>query len=434
MITRSTSIVAIATLALGAGCDFRTFDDLADEAWATSVASPGELSSDNFGTGVGVLKSDGPGVIFLATGGNDDGVAELTFDAKGALTADGESLQGGATGDNADDLAIPAPIASDTVSATGAVAIGVGLDESTGGLVAVYRESGLFISSMFGSAPVHALGFGAVDNPDNPGVVDLVFTAGNQLMVHGNYGVAAANDRTLDACTIVRDRGYDIAVADVHTGSPESEILLAMGNSNKDGAGSSVMIIAGSTVAAANDDTQDQSCIAGARTALGELAAPGGEADFGNALVVADFDGNGTPDIAVGAPAGNKVYVYLNVDLAGGAPAAPVEINGPADSGNFGLAVAAGDFDGDGSDELVVGDPQAQVDGVNNAGRAYLIPSANNFGTKHVLGDSEPEADQNFGRSLEVGAFGSGGATLAVGARKEVFVYFRTHVSDDVRQ
>jgi len=88
---------------------------------------------------------------------------------------------------------------------------------------------------------------------------------------------------------------------------------------------------------------------------------------FGAALARAgDVDGDGVEDLAVGAPSYDDgmspglgaVYVfYGGSDLA---TALPDQLVGPAAGGRFGAAVAsAGDVNGDGRDDLIVGAPDA---------------------------------------------------------------------------
>ncbi len=431
------SLFGAAALAVAVtGCDWRTFDDLADQAWARSSGSPSSLNAGNFGTGVSFSGTSASGVKFFASSERPDGVAMIQYDNAGTLTGGGESIDGGGGATNPDPLAVRPPLAGDPTSSEGAVAIGLGEAGATAGRVLIYRPDGpsLFRSIPVGGAAVNAVAFGPVDNPDNTGMVDLIAATGQELTVVSAYELDA-NARTVETCTVAQDRAYAMAVADVDSSNTESEIIVSLGNANQDGAPSTVMFLDGNTVSAAAADQTDQSCVANGRTALGELTAPGDEPDFGAALVVADFDGGGGLDIAVGAPSSNKVYVYMNVDLSAGVPTAPTsEISGPSGSGKFGETLAAGDFDGDGADELVVGDTQITVNGAKNAGRAYIIPSDGDFGTQYTLGDADPQGDQNFGRGLAVGDFAGTGTVLAVAARNEVFTYFRTQLSDDVRK
>jgi hypothetical protein len=93
------------------------------------------------------------------------------------------------------------------------------------------------------------------------------------------------------------------------------------------------------------------------------IAGPDGpNARFGVAVSgVGDVDDDGYGDLAIGAPrwAGQPAgHVYLYTGLASGVALAPVAIAGSATAGdNFGSAIAADDFDGDGRADLAVGAP-----------------------------------------------------------------------------
>jgi len=129
-----------------------------------------------------------------------------------------------------------------------------------------------------------------------------------------------------------------------------------------------------------------------------------GPAKMGEALAVGDFNNDGIDDLAVGAPqdvaggfaGAGRVYIYLGTPRQGGAPgglhdvpffieepdmtAIPLvgigENPGPYSGARFGGAVAAGDLDGDGADELVIGVPQGDgVAGEINQGEAYVYRS-----------------------------------------------------------
>jgi hypothetical protein len=121
---------------------------------------------------------------------------------------------------------------------------------------------------------------------------------------------------------------------------------------------------------------------------------------FGYSLASGDLGGNGHKMIIVGAPGRDSddgdpsaggVYIFSYVDLAAGnelvdtlPPAggtelvdtpgsAMVTIVGPAGGSRFGATVAAGDWDGDGSDELVVGAPDDGLPNVVLNGALYLF-------------------------------------------------------------
>jgi hypothetical protein len=103
-----------------------------------------------------------------------------------------------------------------------------------------------------------------------------------------------------------------------------------------------------------------------------------GSGNFGNSVTSGDIDGDGLSDVIIGAPGetsnatgGGHVYVFLGKTT--GFPGTPIVLSGnpvSAPGQAFGTAVAsAGDFNGDGRDDLVIGAP----------GATYLCgsPSAN---------------------------------------------------------
>ncbi len=143
---------------------------------------------------------------------------------------------------------------------------------------------------------------------------------------------------------------------------------------------------------------------------------------FGSSVAaIGDYDGDGWFDFAVGAPfeAGGgtqrgRVHVFL------GGPsfpaAASVVLSGTEDGGRFGWAVArAGDVDGDGRDDLLVGAP-LESGGGTGRGRAYLFSFAN--GTAPLVAYGGSEDDSRFGWALDTaGDFnGDGWFDVAIGA------------------
>ena len=210
---------------------------------------------------------------------------------------------------------------------------------------------------------------------------------------------------------------------------------LAMAAPGEDGVGA-VMVMLGS----------DFGLIFANSTYLGEGDVGGaGEADdrFGAALASGNFDGDCCDDLAIGHP---------NEDLGGSnqfADAGEVTVLYGAGTGffdfartdhllqstifgsstydqagdRFGHALAAGDFDGDGRDDLAIGQPGEDVGGSDRGGVTILMGAVGGLydrfrflaaGINGVL--PGPQEDSKMGSALAVGDFdGTGHADLAIG-------------------
>ena len=104
-----------------------------------------------------------------------------------------------------------------------------------------------------------------------------------------------------------------------------------------------------------------------------------------------DFNGDGAQDLIVGAPGGGVAHVVFGGDgiaggVLGGLGAGEITISGEP-GGAFGQAVAAaGDVNDDGIDDVIVGDPDIAGANGADAGRAYVIYGSATPGDTAVAG------------------------------------------------
>jgi plastocyanin len=169
---------------------------------------------------------------------------------------------------------------------------------------------------------------------------------------------------------------------------------------------------------------------------------------FGTALAAGDFDGDGADDLAVGAPgesidsadeAGAVSVLYGAADgLQAVSPNDDMwhqnsaAVRGKVEVGDqFGSALAAGDFDGDGEDDLAVGTPGESIDSADEAGAVSVLygaadglqadsPNDDMWHQNKTKVKGEAEVGDQFGTALAAGDFdGDGEDDLAVGTPGE---------------
>jgi hypothetical protein len=164
---------------------------------------------------------------------------------------------------------------------------------------------------------------------------------------------------------------------------------------------------------------------------------------FGHSLVSGNFDGDGFDDLAIGIPGedvdgfnrGGAIEVRYGDSNRADAletfrqffhentPGVPDVV---AAGDEFGHALAAADFNGDGRDDLAIGVPLEGVDGQNNAGRVIVLPGSPTgivvAGAQGLdmntpgLGFHSPFLDARFGWALAAADFDNDGfADLAIG-------------------
>ena len=147
---------------------------------------------------------------------------------------------------------------------------------------------------------------------------------------------------------------------------------------------------------------------------------PAGER-FGIALATGDFDGDGYPDLAMGQGAPGRVLVVRG-SAAGLGQAGLVLAAEPYATGFYGEALTAGDLNGDGFDELVVGAP-LHDDSTDWAGAVFIHAGSASGLAATATVVTPPDVgvadagSSDFGRTISAGDFDADGYhDLAVGA------------------
>ena len=372
-----------------------------------------------------------------------------------------EARAGGATaglrpdfnGDGFDDLAIGEPLGTvQGVEGAGRVVVLYGSKDglrSSGAQVWSQASKGIPESpgedDQFGVALAHAdfdddgfadlaIGVPGEDTPGtsgpdvDEGVVNIIYGSGSGLRANANlhemhqgtqegqrYGSALA------AADVITP-GVDSAESEQPDGHPD----LAIGSPGFDGGCCPANISDSGAVHVLSSDEQG---VSGSLSIVD--VGPAEEARMGSSLAAGDFGAG--PDIAMGAPGatvgGDPEAGLVDFLLDPGAISPDTtEIQGTAEPGDsWGSSLAAGDFDGDGHDDLAVGAPREDLtpSGGVDAGLVNVIYGSSGGLDAHnneillqqpdsLGGEDEPE--DLLGFSLETADFGRGPqADLAIG-------------------
>jgi len=256
--------------------------------------------------------------------------------------------------------------------------------------------------------------FESIGSATNAGGVNVLYGSSSGLVSAGNQFWSQNSKGILDTSETGDEFGSALSARDFN-GDGYTDLAIgvpheANGGDADEGA---VNVIYGSSAGLAS---------------AGNQFIPGVHAgdNFGSALAAGNFNLSGAEDLAVGAPGGTDgakkggglVYT-LNGGSAGlGTPVVSANrehVKGAA----CGLALAAGNFDGDGFEDLAVGCPHANVEGFHDAG-AFDV----HFGSSSGLGDATltyvngQQAGAEYGASLASANTGTSpdGDAIAVGA------------------
>jgi len=390
----------------GGGVECQLEGELAmADAWTTKIAA--SSSHDRAGRAVasGDLNGDGTPDLLVGADDADSGGrdAGAVYVIAGPVAAGATDLEQVATriytGAEADD-AIGTALAVGDISGDGQADLVIGAPEAWNGDGAVYVAWWLEEGSLADDAVTLAAisgeggeGLGAttvVLDHNGDGQVDLAAGAPGADSVYLFQGPALGNPSfTAPAVTIGgAGLGLSLAAADMD-GDGLDDLILGSAEVG-DGAGAAWVALGPVEVSAPADAEIE---------VTGEAAGDGA----GAAVAAAgDVDGDGLPDLLVGAPyndeGGNDAgAVYLvTAGAAGGLADAAAKLLGEVDFDRAGgVIAAAGDVNGDGFGDLLVGGPTNDMSGYD-AGSAWLIygPLSGTSGlSEHVTLRGEASGD-----------------------------------------
>lgn len=414
-------------LPLLAACSWSRFDELGEAAPVLEVSQAGELRSASFGEAfLGLARTrDEPGGMLVAAG---NGEASLTT---AVITASGSATVSGATRQNMrEDLGSPPRVEALAPAPTSTDATAPSLFVSGGEAVRVVNA--ISYRPVFEPAPViqHDPSWG-------PRPVELGISLATADLGSGQVLVAGA----VDALVLMRfasgsftvEKGRVLAGSAWVVGACRALAAGTLGESPL------LRVVAGlpheNRVVLVIDPA---ACLANAADPcpLLDLPPPPGAREFGNAVLIADFDPTSPgAELLVGAPGSNQVALYaFSADLV--PRGAPRVFSAPEGAGRFGAALTFGPVAGPRS-QLVVGAPGTAVDGVADAGGLYLLDRPD-LPILPLSTLATPQPQRRLGERLGLVPFrrpDRNAALLAAGGSQAVYLFFANLVSGhgDVR-
>ncbi|MCB9260131.1 MAG: FG-GAP repeat protein [Ignavibacteriales bacterium] len=163
----------------------------------------------------------------------------------------------------------------------------------------------------------------------------------------------------------------------------------------------------------------------------------GGQADahLGTCVSTAgDFDGNGYSDVVVSAPnytqgqsEEGRVYVFYSSDVGSGLTQNNWNAEGNQVNAHFGLSVStAGDYNGDGFSDIIIGAPDFNVLTFDDAG-LFLIYFGSSSGITSYIFKFGSESSGNFGKSVSTAGDvnGDGYSDVIIGRNSTIDAVYR---------
>jgi hypothetical protein len=409
-----------------AGCDWREFDKLSDDAPVRSVGTPDGL--DGFSASAVSLRRTGDANFrqntVVIAGMGSEAIVSISVRSNGRA-----GRRSGGSSFDADNE--PAEVSSVVqLDATGAAnpepTFLAGSAEGNQIHVIRVPDSGHFVTDVTLDGPVAWSRFGGAVGTGDLGDVmgqgtgeEWIVASDNDIYIlYGDPKSAAQRVQCQARCSGADCVAFQSERRSIVVGAFFDDLAVnpdAAAVGTPDEGGGRVHFLRWVPVAPASPGCSDAGLVRVELPAPAESPSP--SEMFGTALHVKDLDGDGRDDLLVGAPDLNRVYVYLNEtgDPTGWANAQPDGVIEPPDPDNavaFGSSMVFLDVDGDGADELAVGDPEGYVGGTRGAGRVHIfslvVAGGNVTGTEEARAyDFQPKSTGGLGIALAKVVMGS---------------------------
>ena len=245
-------------------------------------------------------------------------------------------------------------------------------------------------------------------------------TAGQAYVVFGGEDVGS--NGSLDLSSLDGNNGFLVTGSDVDSGR-----LVASGAGDINGDGVDDVIIGAPFAPPNGTGDEQESGYAGRSYVVFGSAAVGNSGsldvstlDGGDGFVIngvnpldnssysvsraGDINADGVDDVIVGGLRASEIYIVFGGDDVGGEGSLDLSslngVNGfvfSGESGRFGESVSnAGDINGDGVDDVMIGAPRATVSGVYDIGQTYVVFGGNDVGSAGRLAVSDLDGANGF--------------------------------------
>jgi hypothetical protein len=431
-------------LTLCGACSWASFDNLAGETWVDSSGPPKGTDTTEFGANMaaGGLRPTAGGMQMLVVSRANPDISRLAYDTNGLVSqSDDGDVETTLTFTTFDDLH-PATVGEPGTSNV-AFAIttqhGINSTDKNVNTKIVFYDASMSPPLLVGqieppspdlAAPKITSGFvfGEVNgNTTN----DVVAARDDQVMIITDWN---SSDPKVDACVHDEPTSFSVALGEFDSGNPGQELVLATGPKPGSTGMTKIKIFSPAAVLAYGGSGPAPDCFNGGFSVLDTIDKTGdGVVDLGKQMVVTDFGTTASPlpAIIATAPVENKLYIFTGDHAAN-----EIDVQPPAGAGEWGDSLAVGDLDGDGVPEVAIGAPKSTSGGVSDAGAVFVYKwNGNGLDLAATLYDAQPQVEQHFGQSVAIVPYGTGMQNVLVaGANNEVFTYF--HIAglyDDVR-